>query len=143
MADQPDTVARESFNFWSPLVRLPIHAHALLGNEDGETSFRPSVVGDHGEAFGPFQWHEARIEMIRAGCGIDVRSASHLDQLRAAHWEMTEGAYRRVWPALMATTTLWSAVTVLVQKLEQSGSQARDIQRRVGFAEKWAKIFGR
>jgi hypothetical protein len=134
-------IAAESWGFWRPLVRLPLHAWALLGSEEGETSMRPHVVGDHGEAFGIAQWHGARADAILKGCGIDVRTASHADQLRAQHWEMTEGSYRRVWPALMAAETLWSAVTVLVAKYEQSGSQARDIQRRVGLAEGWAKVF--
>lgn len=135
-------IARESFDFWSPLVRLPVHAFAFLGNEDGETSFRPHVIGDHGEAFGPFQWHATRADAIKAGCGIDVRTAPHLDQLKAAHFEMTAGWYRRVWPTLMATETVENAVRVLVHEYEQSGSQARDIVRRVALAQGWQRAFG-
>ena len=141
MNDDSLAVARESYAFWRPLVRLPVHWQALLGNEDGETSFRPHVVGDHGEAFGPFQWHAARADAMLAKIGIDVRSAPHLDQLKAAHWEMTAGSYRRVWPTLMETDTLWSAVTVLVRSYEGSAQQARDVRRRVGLAQGWARTF--
>lgn len=135
-------IARESYDFWRPLVRLPVHAFALVGNEDGETSFRPHAVGDRGEAFGPFQWHEARVEGMLRGCGIDVRIAPHRDQLRAAHWEMTAGSYRKVWPVLMAANTLWSAVTELVRAYEGSANQTADIRKRVGFAQHWQQVFG-
>lgn len=142
MTSDMQATARESFLFWRPLVRLPFQAFALLGNEDGETSFRPHVIGDHGEAFGPFQWHATRCDAMMKGCGIDVRTASHLDQLKAGHWEMTEGGYRRVWPALMAAETLWSAVAVLVRAYEGSRNQDADIRKRVGFAQRWQAIFG-
>ena len=141
MTDDRLAVARESYAFWRPLVRLPLHWQALLGNEDGETSFRPHVVGDRGEAFGPFQWHAPRADAMLAKIGINVRTDPHLDQLKAAHWEMTAGGYRRVWPMLMATDTLWSAVTVLVHSYEGSAQQGRDVRRRVALAEIWAKTF--
>ena len=76
-----------------------------------------------------------------SGCGIDIRKATHLDQLRAAQYEVTRGLYRHVQPAFLATKTLWSAMAVLVSKYEQSASQARDIERRVGLAEGWLAHF--
>ena len=142
MTDDPNAIAAESFAFWTPLVKSQIHTFALLGDEDGETSFRPHVIGDHGEAFGPFQWHQARVDGMIKGCGIDVRKASHLDQLKAAHWEMTEGSYRRVWPALMATAKLEDAITVLVHIYEGSAQQARDVTRRTALAQNWMTVFG-
>ena len=62
------------------------------------------------------------------------------DQLLAEEWEITKGEYSHVLPAVNGTTTLWSAMTVLVSRFERSGSQARDIKRRVGLAEGWAKV---
>lgn len=137
----PDQVAAESFAFWSPKVRLPLHAFALLGNEDRETSFNPKAVGDHGQAFGPFQHHPARCDAIQKGCGIDIRMAGHVEQLQAAFFEMTEGEYKRVWPLFQATSTLWSACQVLVREYERSANQARDVRRQVLLAEKWALRF--
>ena len=134
---QVRAAAAESYAFWISVGAKPVHAYALLGNEDGETSFVFSAVGDHGEAHGMFQWHDARADAILKGCGIDVRKASHADQLRAAHYEMTKGWYKGVWPALMATETIWAAVTLLVAKYEQSALPARDIRRRVGLAQGW------
>jgi hypothetical protein len=133
--------ARESQAFWTPFVRLPdVHVWALIGNEAGEASFLAHPVGDHGEAFGCFQWHLPRILDMVKGCGIDVRTASHGQQIAAAHWEMTKGSYRKVWPALMATTTVEEAVTVLVRDFERSANQARDIPRRVALAQTWRDL---
>lgn len=146
--DQIMATARESLEFWRPLVRLPdIHPWALLGSEDGETSFLPHAIGDHGEAYGISQWHAQRADVLALpppkGCGIDVRIASHLDQLRAMHFEMTSvDGYRHVWDHLMAAETIQDAVTVLVREYEHSAQQARDITRRTGLAMVWMGQLG-
>lgn len=134
--------ARETLAFWTPLVRLPgIQDVAFLGNESGETSFLTHAIGDKGEAVGLGQWHKARRANILAHTGIDVGTASHLDQLRSQHWEMTKAdGYRHVFDELMATDTLTDAVTVLVRKYEQSAQPDRDIPRRVALAQTWQKI---
>lgn len=147
MADKrtPHDVAAESYAFWRSVGCDHMHAAAWCGNEDGETSFRLGVVGDHGEAFGPAQHHQARIDAIKLpppkGIGIDIKTASHLDQLRAIHWEVTEGAYKRVWPAFMAAQTMEGMITVLVSRFERSASQDRDIRRRTALGNYWAKEF--
>lgn len=142
----PDQVAAESLAFWSPKVRLPLHAFALLGNEDGEVGFKLGAVGDRGEAHGAFQWHAQRADAMALpaphGCGIDVRTVGHLDQLAAAYWEMRHGAgYRHVWEHLMATNDIEDAVAVLVIQYEHSAMQARDILRRTSYARKWQARF--
>ena len=134
--------ARETLAYWTPLVRLPeVHAVAFLGNEAGEDSFLNHAIGDKGEAVGLGQWHGARRANILAHTGIDVGTASHLDQLKAQHWEATQAdGYRHVFAELLATDTLTDAVTVLVKKYEQSAQPARDIPRRVALAQTWQKI---
>lgn len=112
-----------------------------MANESGETSFNFKAVGDHDEAFGSFQWHSDRInEMIR-GCGIDVRTANHAQQLDAAFYELTEGWYKKVWPLLLSATTLAQAVTVGVEDYEQSASQTSDIAKRGVIAAYLATVF--
>lgn len=144
MTTSPKPVAVESFLFWKPLCRLPVHVFALLADEDGETSFRPHVVGDHSGAFGPFQWHNARAEIILKWTGIDVRldTTSHLDMLKAAHWEMTDqhSEYRHVWPALMDTSTPWDSVSVLVRLYEKPLLKAPNIVKRVGLLHDLEKM---
>lgn len=152
-------VAKESWDFWKSVGCDDVHAAAWLGNEDGETSFIPKAMGDAHSAVGPFQWHSARyLIMAKApphGCGIDIRTASHLDCLKAAYWESTNKAstYRKVWPAFIATTAIDSpkdengntvsvgATEVLVRKFEQSGSQDRDISRRTLLSHYWLGKF--
>jgi hypothetical protein len=139
-------VATESWKYWKGLGLDDIHAAAWLGNEDGETSFRPRVEGDDDKAFGPAQHHLARILAIRepppAGCGIDIRTAPHLDQLEAIFWEASKGAYKHVWPKFLAASITLDAITVLVKDYERSGDQAHDIARRTHIANYWLKRFG-
>ena len=143
MTDQT-AAAAESFNFWRPKVIHDFQAWALVGCEAGETSFILHPVGDHGEAVGAFQWHEARAAAILKATSINVQTASHLDQLAAAAWEMTkEPGYARVLANLNATTDVTAAETVLVTQFERSASPATDIPKRVGYARLWClKVTG-
>jgi hypothetical protein len=136
----PHDVARESYLFWREKGLDHLHACAWLGNEDGETSFgrRP---GDHGEAFGPAQHHMPRIKTILEATGIDMRTAPHFDQLRGIYWEVTEGPYKKVWPAFLATASMVEAIAVLVRRFEQSANQERDIRRRTNLGNYWLHEF--
>lgn len=141
----PHDVAAESYAYWRSVGLDHLTACAWLGNEDGETSFRLGVIGDHGTAFGPAQHHQARIDTIKQpppkGCGIDIKTASHADQLKAIHWEVTEGAYRHVLPAVIAAPTMAAKIAVLVSRYEQSAQQDRDIRRRAALGNYWAGEF--
>lgn len=136
-----DPNAQAVHDYFIPKTRLPLHTFSLMGSIEGECSFQIGAVGDHGSAVGIAQWHSARRRAIFAGTGIDVATAGINDQCAAMLWEMQHGTYRKVWPALNATDTIWSAITVLVQNYEQSSEQSRDIHRRVGLALNWQKTF--
>lgn len=79
---------KESYDFWISQGYSPAQAAALVANERRESGGDPNARGDDGLAFGSFQWHQARRSKIYAGTGIDVASASHADQLKAAAWEL-------------------------------------------------------
>ena len=131
-------VAKESWEYWRLVVPADFHSAALLGNEDGETSFIVHIAGDEGYAKGIFQWWPARRADIFKGTGIDVATAPHLDQLKGAYWEMTQSkVYGKVWDLLIATTTLEDAVGVLVRDEERSAKQTRDIARRTTLGNYW------
>ena len=131
-------VAKESWEFWRLLVPADFHSAALLGNEDGETSFIVHIAGDKGYAKGIFQWWPARRADILKGTGIDVATAPHLDQLKGAYWEMTQSkVYKKVWSSLVAATSLEEAVTVLVKDYERSANQSRDVARRLTLGTYW------
>jgi len=135
----PTPVAIESYKFWRSVGYDHDGACSWLGNEQGEDSFDNALHGDHGEATGPAQHHRDRIETIKAGCGIDIATASHLDQLRAIDWStQNEVGYRHVKNHILAAQGIRAKVTVIVAEYEHSGNQARDIDRRTGFAEDWA-----
>ena len=134
--------AKESWNFWRPLVPTDILVAAWLGNEDGETSFvaRP---GDNGEAEGAFQWWPGRRDIIMLNTGIDVVTAPHIEQLKAAHWEITMSkTYKHVWPIFLEQrSSLQGAITVLVRDYEQSASPQVDVKKRVAMAKYWLSVF--
>jgi hypothetical protein len=147
----PHDVAKESYMFWRSVGYSHEDALAWLAMEDGETSFRIGVVGDHGHAYGPFQHQKARMALIAEppprGCGIDIKEAwlsrrpsAHLECLKAAHWETTQGAYKRVGPLLSAAAEPEDKVAVLVRKFEQSAMQDRDIERRLNLYNYWAGV---
>jgi hypothetical protein len=133
-------VALESYHLFRAAGADHLTAIAWLGNEDGETSFRIGVIGDHGEAFDPAQHHQARIDAIRKGTGIDMKTAPHSEQIRGILWEMQKGGYRHVWPSLTIAPTLKRQDNVLVRKFEQSGNQLRDINRRTALALYWDTV---
>ena len=132
--------AKTIFSFWKQKGCTDTQAAAWVGNVDGECSLEIGPVGDHGEAYGLSQWHSDRINEIKKGTGIDVRTATLEQQLEAVYWEVTKGWYKTVWSKFIATTTLENAIAVLVQYYEQSGSQARDVARRTKLATYWMKL---
>lgn len=79
---------QESFNFWISQGYSAAQAAGLVANEQAESNFNPGARGDSGLGVGSFQWHPDRQQSILANTGIDVRTAGHTDQLRAAAWEL-------------------------------------------------------
>lgn len=139
-------VAKESYDFWRSVGYNHLQAIAWLAMEDGETSFRLGVVGDHGKAFGPFQHQFPRINLIKKpppkGCGIDVRepTCTHIDGLRAANWETSPGGpppFFRIRKQLLECVTPREAVSLLVNKFEMSAMRERDIERRLHLYDFW------
>lgn len=41
------------------------HAMGMLANIEGESGFRPGVIGDHGTSGGLFQWHDSRFTKMQ------------------------------------------------------------------------------
>jgi hypothetical protein len=142
-------VAKESYKFWRSVGYNHEQACAWLAMEDGETSFRLGVVGDHGKAFGPFQHQAPRINLIARlppkGCGIDVRNpqCSHLEGLQAANWETSPGGpppFFRIRGQLLECKSGYEAVALLVNKFEMSAKRERDIERRKHLYDYWDDV---
>jgi hypothetical protein len=108
--------ALESFKFWrsksykGKQITREV-ACGLIAQEDQESSFDWTAVGDHGEAFSCFQWHPVRAKAIKAGCGIDVMDVKHLNHdlaLQAAWWELTHDEHHAL-DMIVATKTAYDA----------------------------------
>jgi hypothetical protein len=144
MARSPDEIRKESYDFWTgaiPGVVKPYRpnvAYAIGAMQNGETSYRwPFPIGDHGRAFGGFQWQQVRANdiLVHTGTNVTDPNLSNLDCLKAADWEMTHSAhYHRVRPILEVLHTIEAAVAILVCLYEQSLEQPRDITRRMNLA---------
>lgn len=109
----------QSRAFWLSQGYTPAQVAGLLANEQVESGgFQTNPVGDGGAARGIFQWHSDRRQRILAATGIDVATASHADQLRAAAWELqARGDADR----LKATTTPEEAAAVVSKEFERPG----------------------
>lgn len=137
-------VASESYHLFREAGADHLSACAWLGNEDGETSFRIGVWGDHHTAFDPAQHHQLRRDQIALsppkGAGINVLTASHADQIRAIIWEMKESrVYRHVWPELLAAASMGDKIAVLLVHYEQAEPKRRaiDLARRTALGNYW------
>jgi hypothetical protein len=78
-------------DFWLSQGYTKEQAAGIVANMQAESGGTAGSVGDGGSAHGLFQWHEKRRRAIINGTGIDINTASHADQLRAAAWEMKNG----------------------------------------------------
>jgi hypothetical protein len=140
---QQTALARESYNYWRSQGLSREAALASVGNERGENVLGSHTPGDHGTAFGGFQWHMDRVRAILAATGIDVRTASHLDQLRAARWEAENGpGGGHIWAALKAAKDRRTATWLWVHGFERSGNQVGDFGRRLGYSNAYDRLLG-
>lgn len=83
------SVSRQDQNiaFWMSQGYTREQAAAWAATSMSESGDNPAAVGDGGRARGSFQWHPDRQADILRGLGINVGTASHEDNLRAAAWE--------------------------------------------------------
>lgn len=126
-------LAKESYDFWRSQGYSHAAAMGLVAQEAGESGFNPTAVGDNGRSVGSFQWDATRRAKIAAATGIRIPSASHIENLRAAAWELnnsesTAGA------AIRGSKTVAEAVSAGVRLYERSRYQGRDITVRTGIA---------
>jgi hypothetical protein len=139
----PHEVALESFRYWTELSKFRKYkrssALGMMAMEDGETSFRLGVVGDHGHAWGPFQHQAGRRAEILRQTNIDVATAPHLMALEGADFEINKiPPYRHIAEGIEALDDPEAIVTMLVTKFEQSQNPGnRDVRRRVAEYTFW------
>ena len=124
---------KESYQFWLAQGYSPAQAAGLVANEQAESGFKPAAVGDNGSARGLFQWHPDRVAKILAATGIDVRTAGHMDQLKAAAWELQSRGDDTL---LRSATTPEDASNIVNRKFEVSADYS---MRRAALAAQIAQ----
>ncbi|MER8941362.1 phage tail tip lysozyme [Mesorhizobium sp. M0915] len=58
------SVAQQSWNYFKSKGLADHQVAAILGHENAESAFRPTAVGDQGNAFGLFQWNDRGPAML-------------------------------------------------------------------------------
>jgi hypothetical protein len=134
--------ARTIYKFWLAAGFTLAQAAGLLAQADAESSLDIKAVGDHGEAFGLNQWHGARVDAIRNGCGVDLEALPPLaDQLNAALWEL-QHTEKHALSAIKAARTAYDAGYAGCRFWERPGSTAQ-YAKRGDRAEWWATYFSK
>ena len=114
-------------------------AYGVVANADAESSLRPRAIGDHHHAFGLFQLHRDRFDLIRSGCGIDMKAAAAEGQCAGVLWELNH-CERRAMIALRAAKSAFDAGHDFCRYYERPGD-TRQYQIRGDKAEGWLKYF--
>lgn len=125
------SLQQKSLDFWISQGYTPEQAAGIVANEKAESNFNPSAVGDGGAARGSFQWHVDRRNKILAATGIDVATAGHLDQLRAAAYELQQTG---IGDRIKNTSTAGQAGALFSSKFERPAGGIAEAMRRAGIA---------
>ena len=138
--------AREIFSFFlgkttpSGVKLQPWHAAAFVEQADAESSFEPSVRGDHGEAFGLFQLHDDRIDAINRATGIDIVATPLVaKQLEGVWWELTHPELIHLNQILKARNA-YDAGYLACRLWERAGAPGQPAKRGQG-AQAWLAWF--
>jgi Phage tail lysozyme len=135
--------AQESWAHWKTQGYSDDAAAALVAMEEGESNFNPTIRGDNGASIGAFQWDATRRAAILRATGIDVTSASHSEQLKAADWEMGHGdtGAQRFRKHLLSGESIEKMVGSGIHDFERSGNQQGDYNKRLPYARGAIKQF--
>ena len=84
----------------------------ILANMVAESGMNPAAIGDHGLAYGLFQWHPARQALFKKWAGHSIQGSSFMEQLRFIAHELntTESTARH---ELLGVKTPYEAGSVM------------------------------
>lgn len=112
-------------------------AAGLTANADRESGLRHTATGDAGRAYGLFQWHPDRQKAFRNWSGKDIRDATVDDQLKFAHYELTQGAERAAGDILRRTRTASEAGAAVSRFYERPANAEGEAALRGSSANRW------
>jgi hypothetical protein len=130
------------YKFWLAGGFTPAQACGLLAQAEAESALDPKAVDAHGQAFGLDQWRAPRVDAIRTGCGVDLRTLPPLEeQLKAALWEL-QHTEKHALNQIKATKTAFDAGYAAARFWERPAHVAQYAKRGAA-AEKWAAYFAK
>ncbi len=135
-----NTNVQESYNFWKSKWFTHEQSSGIVANEYRESRCNPRASWDSGKAKWIFQWHPDRRDAIKRGSGIDIEQATHLQQLEAAYWEMTQTSESKVWQPLKNTKTAKEAGAIFSEIYERPANKDQEIASRWEMAEAFAML---
>lgn len=130
----------ESYNFWKSKGFTHEQASGILANEYKESRCNPRASWDGWKAKWIFQWHPDRREVIKRGINIDIETATHLQQLEAAYWEMTQTSESKVLQPLKSTKTAREAGAIFSEIYERPANREGEMNSRGEMAEAFAML---
>lgn len=135
-----NTNVQESYNFWKAKWFTHDQSCGIVANEYKESRCNPRASGDSGKAKGIFQWHPDRREVIKRGINIDIETATHLQQLEAAYWEMTQTSESKVLQPLKDAKTAKEAGAIFSEIYERPANKDQEMNSRWEMAEAFAML---
>lgn len=78
--------------------------------------------------------------MIKRGINIDIETATHLQQLEAAYWEMTQTSESKVLQPLKSTKTAREAGAIFSEIYERPANREGEMNSRGEMAEAFAML---
>jgi hypothetical protein len=124
----------------------PEQACAPVANASAESSLNPKALGDHGIAFGLFQLHTDRCELIRdggqgyKGCGIDLMTFPPIDKQLDAIWHELTHSEHHALAMIKAAKTAYDAGYAMSKYYERPGAVGQAERRGAG-SQKWFEWF--
>ncbi len=106
----------------------PDQVAGLLANMADESGFNPATIGDHGQAYGLFQWHPDRQREFRLMFGHDIQHSTLREQLEFAQWELTH-TEKAAGDKLRAARTPFAAGVAVAGYLRPAGGSNTAIYR--------------
>ena len=90
-------------------------AAGIAANINSESGYKPTAVGDGGQAYGLGQWHEDRQKNFAKWAGHDIHKSTYDEQLGFYNYELTEGEERKAGNRLRSATTPYQAGAIVSQ----------------------------
>ncbi len=126
-AAQQAMVRNQGLSYFEGQGWSPAQAAGIVGNIQAESSYNPGAR--NGDMAGLFQWSPARAAAILKGTGIDVYTATAMQQFQAAQWELMNPE-KNAAAALRSTSTPDGAAITFDNGFERSGDNPAQQQSR-------------